>query len=156
MLNIAWVAPFIITGGIMWFIVYQMAPIGREFSLGRTILGVVWMALCERGANALLHPHIGDWSILAGFLVSVLVVKFWFDIKFWRAFFAVFLYNAILIASFLLMDYGAKHLPRPNYALQRTRPSRSGCNPRAPRAGSLSLGRWAETIPRSLCFQHSD
>jgi hypothetical protein len=29
-----------------------------------------------------------------------------------------------------------------NHALQRTRPSRSGCNPRLPRAGSLSLGRW--------------
>jgi hypothetical protein len=28
-----------------------------------------------------------------------------------------------------------------NHALQRTRPSRSGCNPRVPRAGSLSLGR---------------
>jgi hypothetical protein len=31
---------------------------------------------------------------------------------------------------------------RPNHALQRTRPSRSGCNPRVSRAGSLSLGRW--------------
>jgi len=29
----------------------------------------------------------------------------------------------------------------PNHALQRTRPSRPGCNPRVPRAGSLSLGR---------------
>jgi hypothetical protein len=29
----------------------------------------------------------------------------------------------------------------PNNALQRTRPSRCGCNPRVPRAGSLSLGR---------------
>ena len=28
----------------------------------------------------------------------------------------------------------------PNHALQRTRPSRSGCSPRASRAGSLSLG----------------
>ena len=30
---------------------------------------------------------------------------------------------------------------RPNHALQRTRPSHHGCNPRVPRAGSLSLGR---------------
>ena len=29
----------------------------------------------------------------------------------------------------------------PNHALQRTRPSRSGCNPRVLWAGSLSLGR---------------
>jgi|SoiMethySBSTD1v2_1073268.scaffolds.fasta_scaffold2481869_1 hypothetical protein len=112
MLNFFWVAPYIITGGIMWFIVYQMAPIGREFSLGRTIFGVVLMALCERGANALLHPHIGDWSFLAGFVVSVLVVMSFFQIRFWRAFWAVLLYNAILIASFLLIDYGAKHLPK--------------------------------------------
>ncbi len=30
----------------------------------------------------------------------------------------------------------------PNHALQRTRPSRPGCNPRSSQAGSLSLGRW--------------
>ena len=30
---------------------------------------------------------------------------------------------------------------RPNHALQRTRPSHYCCNPRAPQAGSLSLGR---------------
>jgi len=30
----------------------------------------------------------------------------------------------------------------PNHALQRARPSRSGCIPRVPWAGSLSLGRW--------------
>jgi len=30
---------------------------------------------------------------------------------------------------------------RANHALQRTRPSRSGCHPCVPRAGSLSLGR---------------
>ena len=32
--------------------------------------------------------------------------------------------------------------PNPT-ALQRTRPSRPACNPRVPRAGSLSLGRYA-------------
>ena len=30
----------------------------------------------------------------------------------------------------------------PNHALHLTRPSRCGCRPRLPRAGSLSLGRW--------------
>lgn len=30
---------------------------------------------------------------------------------------------------------------RPNHVLQRTRPSRPGCNPRVPRAESLGLGR---------------
>ena len=33
------------------------------------------------------------------------------------------------------------HRMTPNHALQRTRPSRSGCNRRVPWAGSLSLGR---------------
>jgi hypothetical protein len=33
--------------------------------------------------------------------------------------------------------------PRPNHALQRTWPSRSGCDLGIPRAGSLSLGRYA-------------
>jgi hypothetical protein len=31
---------------------------------------------------------------------------------------------------------------RPNHALQRTRPSRPGCNPGVAWAGSLSLGRY--------------
>jgi hypothetical protein len=111
MVNVLWVAPYIITGGIMWFIVYQMAPIGREFSLGRTIGGVVLMAIGERGAHALLYPHIGHWSALAGLAVSVLFVMSWFQLRFWRAFFAVFLYNAILIASFVLLAFAAKHPP---------------------------------------------
>ena len=34
-------------------------------------------------------------------------------------------------------------MERANKALQRTRPVRSGCNPRGPRAGLLSFGRWA-------------
>jgi hypothetical protein len=34
-----------------------------------------------------------------------------------------------------------------NHALQRTRPSRSGCNPRVLWAGSLSLGRSATHVP---------
>ena len=34
------------------------------------------------------------------------------------------------------------HIP-PNHTLQRTRLSRSGCNPRVLRAGSLRLGHWA-------------
>jgi hypothetical protein len=112
MLNVYYVAPFIIAGGIMWFVVYQLAPLGREFTLGRTIVGVVLMGICERLANVLLHPHIGDWSLLAGILVSVLCVMSFFQLRFWRAFWAVFIYNTILVASFLLIDYGAKHLPK--------------------------------------------
>ncbi len=37
-----------------------------------------------------------------------------------------------------------------NHALQRTRPLRSGCNPRVLWAGSLSWGRWAALNVRAL------
>jgi len=40
---------------------------------------------------------------------------------------------------------------RPNHALQRTRPSRPGCNPTPSWAGSLSLGRSA---PRHFHMTH--
>src|SRR6266513_3544762 len=46
-----------------------------------------------------------------------------------------------------------------NPSLHLTRPSRSGCNPRLPRAGSLSLGRWKNdmkvlvTIPQPCSRQ---
>jgi hypothetical protein len=42
----------------------------------------------------------------------------------------------------------------PNHALQRSRPSRRGCNPRVPRARSLSWGRWAFTHHK-LCEHHT-
>ena len=38
----------------------------------------------------------------------------------------------------------------PNHALQRTRPSRSGCHPRLPWAGSLTVGRCAVVRSDSL------
>ena len=44
----------------------------------------------------------------------------------------------------------------PNHALQRTRPVRSGCNPRVPRAGSLSLGRYPNQLKRSSPLQHNN
>jgi hypothetical protein len=37
-------------------------------------------------------------------------------------------------------------------ALQRTRPSRRGCNPRLPQTRSLSLGRWSTITMRSFIF----
>jgi hypothetical protein len=40
---------------------------------------------------------------------------------------------------------------RPNHALQRTRPSHHCCNRGVPRAGSLSLGRWA--FPMRVVFR---
>ena len=48
------------------------------------------------------------------------------------------------------------YLVLPNHALQRTRPSRSGCNPRVPRAGSLSLGRYRDMKLHSILFGWSD
>jgi len=47
-----------------------------------------------------------------------------------------------LLASLSMRHIQIQMLP-PNHALQRTRPSCSGCNRRVPRAGSLSLGRSA-------------
>jgi hypothetical protein len=43
--------------------------------------------------------------------------------------------------QFLFMDSVTTNIERPNHMLQRTRPSHRCCNPRVPRAGSLSLGR---------------
>ena len=48
----------------------------------------------------------------------------------------------LLVASSIWRSYGSSRcVMMPNHALQRTRPSRHGCNPSVPRAGSLSLGR---------------
>ena len=39
----------------------------------------------------------------------------------------------------------------PNNALERTRPSHSGCNPRVPRAGSLSLNVRCFSVVHAIC-----
>src|SRR3989442_72087 len=41
----------------------------------------------------------------------------------------------------------------PNHALQRTRPSRPGCNPRVPCAGSLSLVRWVAFLKATFWLE---
>jgi hypothetical protein len=55
------------------------------------------------------------------------------------------LYFVLLVVVPVLVTLLAPHPTRrstgADHALQRTRPSRSGCNPRLPQAGSLSLGR---------------
>jgi hypothetical protein len=109
MVNILIFAPYIIAGGIMWLLLHQLAPIGHEFGLGRTILGVVLMGFCEKAAYALIFPHFGYWCLLGAFLVSVVFVMFFFQLRFWPSFRAVFIYNAVFIGAALLIDYGAKH-----------------------------------------------
>ena len=52
---------------------------------------------------------------------------------------AVFLALSVIIVTAAVI-LRVRH-QRPNHALQRTRPSRPGCNRGVPRAGSLSLGR---------------
>ena len=66
---------------------------------------------------------------------------------FWRNFRCKFsamrLQLTLQAGSVKRRDLSCREAAQFNHALQRTRPSRSGCNPRLPRAGSLSLGRSA-------------
>src|SRR5712691_1429991 len=77
------------------------------------------------------------------------VCSFWFLSSIWRwGYVLVLLYCASVVVTWfahrtvlVVFWANAKKTRRLNHALQRTRPSRSGCNPRVLRAGSLSFRR---------------
>ena|SRR5688572_3655990 len=76
MVNALWFFPYVIAGGVMWLLAYQLAPIGREIPLGRAILTVVLLGVCGVLSSKFLGPLIGKgWLIPLDFVASTLVVK---------------------------------------------------------------------------------
>jgi hypothetical protein len=95
--------PFLIGGIIMWFVAHQLAPFGRDISLGRAIFTVFLMGAGSVALNILLQPSIGNWSYSAGLLLSVLVVKGVLQLTFWRSVFAVFIYWVVVVVASLAL-----------------------------------------------------
>ena len=111
MINYVFIVPYIIAGGVMWFIVHAVAPLGKEYGLGQTIWGIVTIGLCESATEWLLSPHIGHWWIPVGFGVSVFVVMGFFELRFWPSVLATFIYYAVFFVAIIVILLGAEFLP---------------------------------------------
>jgi Mn2+/Fe2+ NRAMP family transporter len=88
--------PFIIAGGLMWFVAYQMAPMGYEIPLSRAVVATILMALGDLIAKAFLTPLIGNWYLAAYFIISAVIVMVILRLKFLRSLMAVMIYFVVL------------------------------------------------------------
>jgi hypothetical protein len=99
-----WIVPYIIAGGVMWFVASQTAPFGREVKLSRAILTVFLMGVCSGAFSYWLLPVIGHWYLLALFVAWVLIVMLTLQQSFWRSLLAVIIYLIVVIGTYAFME----------------------------------------------------
>ena len=98
-----WVVPYIIAGGIMWFVSNQTAPLGREIPLSKAIVAVFFMGLCSVASGYWLQPIIGNWRMLVELVAWTIVVMVVLELSFRRALLAVIIYFAVIFIATLIM-----------------------------------------------------
>ena len=129
---------YIACGGLLWFTAHLLAPVGYQVTLWRGVGAAILISLVGVFSPH-LKPFIGEWFLPVDFLLGVLIVKKILWLSFWRSVVTVIIYTiAYVTAGYFLVLRPAETNRRPNHALQRTRPSSPGCNPRVSWAGSLS------------------
>jgi hypothetical protein len=103
-----WIVPYVIAGGLMWFVSNQTAPFGREIPLSKAIVAVILMGLCSVASGYWLKPIIGDWRFLAEFVAWAVVVMLVLELSFWRSLLAVIIYFVVVVVAVIVMDLVAR------------------------------------------------
>ena len=101
--ELSWIVPYLLAGGVMWFVASQIATIGREISLGRSILAIIILGALGAISAHLLGPFIGYWHLLIVFSISIFVVKAIFEFSFKQAFLTVLVYWIVMIIGTLIL-----------------------------------------------------
>jgi hypothetical protein len=78
---------------------HLLAPVGREFSLGKAILAVFLMNVEAYFSPILLKPYIGSWVLAVDLLFSIWVIYRQFQLTFARSCVAALVYWSALIAA---------------------------------------------------------
>lgn len=105
-----WIVPWLIAGGVMWLVAYQMAPVGREIPLSHGLIAVILMGLCGTASNYYLKPVLGHWHILAEFVAHGVVVMAVFQLSFGRSVVAVLVYwLTLFLAGIVIALIAGKH-----------------------------------------------
>jgi hypothetical protein len=119
--NLFWVVPYVMAGGVMWFVAYQMAPIGREIPLGHAIVAVFFMGACGVASGMFLKPLIGNWRVLAEFAADTLVVMGVLRLSFSRSLLAVLVYWIVMIVAVVVIALVVhSHKGSSNQSVERT------------------------------------
>ena len=100
-----WIVPYIAAGGVMWFVASQMAPVGREISLGKSIVAIILIGVLGTVSSIWLRPFIGYWDLLVDFFLSVFIAKAVFEFSFKQAFFTVLVYWIVMIVATIILYY---------------------------------------------------
>jgi hypothetical protein len=100
-----WIVPFIIAGGIMWFVANQTAPIGHEIPLSRAIVAIIVMGVFNGASNHWLKPIIGDWYLAVSFIADTVAVMATLQLSFWRSLLAVFIYFVVIFIAVLTIAF---------------------------------------------------
>jgi hypothetical protein len=136
-----WVVPNIIAGGVLWFVAYQTAPLGREITLFKAIVTVFLIGLCGSASSYWLKPTIGGWWILVDLVAWTLIVMLMLKLSFWRSLLAVFVFSLVMIVAGLVIEMIAKkpvgQSPNPAHALDGGIPSVSQIGHRWPAASDV-------------------
>src|SRR5262245_5389190 len=103
-----WIVPYIMAGGLMWFVASQTAPFGREITLGKAILAVFFMGVCSGASTYWLRPMIGPLEFFIEIAAWIIVVKLILQLSFWRSVLAVFIYLVVMIAVGFGIEFLAK------------------------------------------------
>ena len=106
-----WVVPYIIAGGVMWFVSSQTAPFGREIKLSEAVSAVILMGLCSAASSHWLTPIIGNWQFLVQFLAWVIAVMLILGLSFWRSLIAVAIYLVVMVGAQIAIEMIAQMKP---------------------------------------------
>jgi hypothetical protein len=94
-----WIVPYIIAGGVMWFVANLNAPFGQEIKLSQAIAAVILMGICSVASTIWLMPIIGYWHLLVLLIVWPLIVMPVLRLSFRRSLLAVIIYMVVMIGA---------------------------------------------------------
>ena len=102
------VVPYVIAGGVMWFVSSLLAPYERDIKLWQAVVAVILIGLLETASRHWLTPLIGDWTPLVNLVLYAAVVMLVLHLSFWRSLVAVLAYVAVILIAILVMRVIAK------------------------------------------------
>jgi hypothetical protein len=109
-----WIVPYLIAGGVMWFVASHNAPFGQEIKLSQAIVAVILMGLCSVASSIWLKPLMGYWHLLVLLVIWPLIVMPILRLSFRRSLLVVIIYLVVMIGAqigmILIGHYGATQL----------------------------------------------
>jgi len=115
-----WIVPYIIAGGLLWFVSNQTAPFGREVPLSKGIAAVICMGLWSAASSYWLNPIIANWTLLVDLVGWTIIVKLVLALSLRRAVLAVIIYFVVILIATILIRMDVKYHHPKNHSFIRS------------------------------------